>query len=183
MKNEVRRHLARTATVLALYELDTTDHDETAVVSAYMDIDLSDFDARVEAYRALCDFQAGVTEDKAPKPAVKAFNSDEVHMFKRLTNGAVKHREQSDRLIAVYAPEWPTDQIAVIDRTVLRVAIYEMLYEDVPIKVVINEAVEIAKVFGGDSSPRFINGVLGSIVDNLDTILKEEGGHTRNTSA
>jgi N utilization substance protein B len=70
-----------------------------------------------------------------------------------------------DVLIARYAPDWPVDQIAIIDRNVLRISIYEMLMrDDTPIKVAINEAVELAKKFGSDSSSRFVNGVLGSLV-------------------
>lgn len=70
-----------------------------------------------------------------------------------------------DSLIGRYAPEWPVDQIAIIDRNVLRIAIYEILFRpDTPLKVAINEAVELAKQFGSDSSSRFVNGVLGSLV-------------------
>jgi len=75
------------------------------------------------------------------------------------------HQQELDALIERYAPEWPVDQIAIIDRNVLRIAIYEILFhEDTPIKVAINEAVELAKKFGSDSSSRFVNGVLGSLV-------------------
>jgi N utilization substance protein B len=74
------------------------------------------------------------------------------------------HAAQLDRVVAELAPEWPVDQIAVIDRNVLRIAIYELLFDsDTPPKVAINEAVELAKMFGSDSSPRFVNGVLGSL--------------------
>jgi N utilization substance protein B len=70
-----------------------------------------------------------------------------------------------DRLIGRYAPEWPVDQIAIVDRNILRMAIYEILHRaDTPTKVAINEAVELAKEFGSDSSGRFVNGVLGSLV-------------------
>jgi N utilization substance protein B len=70
-------------------------------------------------------------------------------------------------IIAKYAPEWPVDQLAVIDRNILRMALYELQYnEDVPIKVAINEAVELAKIFGSDTSPRFVNGVLGAFMQD-----------------
>lgn len=72
-----------------------------------------------------------------------------------------------DQLIAKYAPEWPLDQIAAIDRNILRLALWEFaVYRHTPIKVVINEAVELAKHFGSDTSARFINGVLGSLADH-----------------
>ena len=79
-----------------------------------------------------------------------------------------------DTLITRYAPEWPLDQMAVIDRNVLRIAIFEFLIDsDTPVKVAINEAVELAKLYGSDSSPRFINGVLGSLAEQIP-VLREE---------
>lgn len=82
-----------------------------------------------------------------------------------LVQGVSAHREQLDLLVGRYAPEWPVDQIAIIDRNILRMAIYEILMcDDTPVKVAINEAVELAKEFGSDSSGRFVNGVLGSLV-------------------
>jgi len=82
-----------------------------------------------------------------------------------LVHGVVGRRPELDRLIARYAPEWPVDQIAIIDRNVLRMSVYEILIgPDTPTKVAINEAVELAKEFGSESSSRFVNGVLGSLV-------------------
>ena len=76
-----------------------------------------------------------------------------------------------DEIIAQYAPEWPLDQIAAIDRNILRMALWEFaVYQDTPIKVAINEAVELAKQFGSDSAPRFINGVLGALADHQSEI-------------
>jgi N utilization substance protein B len=81
-----------------------------------------------------------------------------------LVQGVIEHREQLDVMIGTYAPEWPVDQMAVIDRNVLRIALFEFLIDgSTPPKVAINEAVELAKVFGSDSSPRFVNGVLGTL--------------------
>jgi N utilization substance protein B len=69
-----------------------------------------------------------------------------------------------DVLIHRYAPEWPLDQIAIVDRNILRIAIYELALDDtIPMKVAINEAIELAKTFGTESTPRFVNGVLGSL--------------------
>jgi N utilization substance protein B len=82
----------------------------------------------------------------------------------RLVSGVLEHRDQLDTLIRRYAPEWPLDQIAILDRNILRIAIFELIIDDsVPVKVAINEAVELAKTFGAESTPRFINGVLGTL--------------------
>ena len=76
-----------------------------------------------------------------------------------------------DEIIARYAPEWPLDQIAAIDRNILRMALWEFaVYHDTPIKVAINEAVELAKQYGSDSAPRFVNGVLGALADHQHEI-------------
>ena len=84
---------------------------------------------------------------------------------RELAIGVGAHMQQLDGYIRRYAPEWPVDQIAIIDRNVLRISIYEILmHQDTPTKVAINEAVELAKQFGSDSSGRFVNGVLGSLV-------------------
>lgn len=76
-----------------------------------------------------------------------------------------------DQILARYAPEWPLDQIAAIDRNILRMALWEFaVYHETPIKVAINEAVELAKHFGSDSAPRFVNGVLGALADHQHEI-------------
>jgi len=82
----------------------------------------------------------------------------------RLVQGVLSYKDRLDVLIHRYAPEWPLDQIAVVDRNILRIAIYELAVEDsIPVKVAINEAIELAKTFGTESTPRFINGVLGTL--------------------
>jgi N utilization substance protein B len=84
---------------------------------------------------------------------------------RELATGVNANMQQIDGYIGRYAPEWPVDQIAIIDRNILRIAIYEMVFgDDTPVKVAINEAVELAKTFGSDSSGRFVNGVLGTLV-------------------
>jgi N utilization substance protein B len=81
-----------------------------------------------------------------------------------LVQGVWPITEQLDQFIAEHAPEWPLDQVAIIDRNILRIALWEFAVSgDTPIKVAINEAVELAKTYGSDSSPRFVNGVLGSL--------------------
>ena len=80
-------------------------------------------------------------------------------------------REILDKFIAEHAPEWPLDQVAIIDRNILRIALWEItVYGKTPVKVAINEAVELGKVFGSDSTPRFVNGVLGSLADRQNEI-------------
>ncbi len=91
--------------------------------------------------------------------------SEDVLGFSReLIDGVVIHCEQLDQNIRDFAPAWPLDQISIIDRNILRLAIYEILHDStIPVKVAINEAVELAKTYGSDNSSRFINGVLGSV--------------------
>ena len=78
-----------------------------------------------------------------------------------------------DTVLARYAPEWPLDQIAAVDRNILRIAAWEFAgKQGTPIKVAINEAVELAKAFGSDSAPRFVNGVLGSLADHENEVVQ-----------
>jgi transcription antitermination protein NusB len=90
---------------------------------------------------------------------------------RRIIFGVLPLRTTLDEIIANYAPEWPLDQIAAIDRNILRMALWEFaVYHDTPIKVAINEAVELAKQYGSDSAPRFVNGVLGALADHQSEI-------------
>ncbi|PWH20442.1 MAG: transcription antitermination factor NusB [Anaerolineae bacterium] len=89
----------------------------------------------------------------------------------QIISGVSPLLELLDDFLAEHAPEWPLDQIATIDRNILRIALWEMaVYGKTPLKVVINEAVELAKEFGSESSPRFINGVLGSLAPRKNEI-------------
>ncbi len=86
-----------------------------------------------------------------------------------LVEGVLKHQADLDAVLQPIAPDWPLDQIARMDRSVLQMGLYELLLDsDVPTKVVINEAVELAKAFGGENSSKFINGVLGTVVRRRD---------------
>lgn len=97
-----------------------------------------------------------------------------VQFSEQLVQGVLAHQDKMDTLIARFAPEWPLEQMAVIDRNILRLAIFEFLVsEQTPVKVAINEAVELAKTYGSDSAPRFVNGVLGALADEIPT-LKDE---------
>jgi len=91
-----------------------------------------------------------------------------------LIMGVQTYRIYLDSVVGELAPEWPIDQIAAVDRNVLRIAVYELLFEpEIPPKVAINEAVELAKMFGSESSPRFVNGVLGSLVSRDRVKIRE----------
>jgi N utilization substance protein B len=86
-----------------------------------------------------------------------------------LVDGVVENREELDRIITEYAPSWPISQIAEVDRNVLRLAIYELMFSrEAPPKAAINEAVELARAFGSESSRRFVNGVLGSVMQTVE---------------
>lgn len=92
---------------------------------------------------------------------------DDVFFIEELVGGVAKHEKELDDVLRPLAPEWPIEQIARMDRVILRMGLYELTYEkDVPPKVVINEAVELAKAFGGDNSSKFVNGVLGTALKN-----------------
>jgi N utilization substance protein B len=96
-------------------------------------------------------------EEELPPPAAARYAA-------HLVTSVRAHQPAIDEYIVTAAPAWPLDQMSLVDKSILRLAIYEMLFgEDVPPKVAINEAVELAKVFGHDTSPKFVNGVLGSI--------------------
>jgi N utilization substance protein B len=86
-----------------------------------------------------------------------------------LVEGVEKNRDNIDALITTYAPEWPLEQITIVDRNILRIGIFELKFApDIPPKVAINEAIELAKGFGGESSGKFVNGVLGAIYKDLE---------------
>lgn len=92
---------------------------------------------------------------------------DDVEFIEALVQGVAAHESALDDILRPLAPEWPIEQIARMDRVVLRMGLYELEYGiDVPPKVVINEAVELAKAFGGDNSSKFVNGVLGTALKN-----------------
>jgi N utilization substance protein B len=102
-------------------------------------------------------------------------NFDDGGFVEELVSGTVEHLEEIDSLISRHATEWPLDQITWVDRNVLRLGIYELLYsENIPSRVAINEAIEVAKNFGSDSSGKFINGVLGAIYAELPDDKKRD---------
>ncbi|GAB4413381.1 MAG: transcription antitermination factor NusB [Anaerolineae bacterium] len=107
----------------------------------------------------------------AERLAQNSLRPEAVTLARRLVEGVLAYKPRLDVLIHRYAPEWPLEQIALVDRNILRMAIYEMaLEETVPLKVAINEAIELAKMFGSDSTPRFVNGVLGTLAAHPDEV-------------
>jgi N utilization substance protein B len=89
----------------------------------------------------------------------------------QIIQGVVANFSSLNKIIEKAAPEWPVEQITIIDRNILRIGLYELLYgnkEEVPPKVAINEAIELAKTFGGESSGKFINGVLGTVFKEIE---------------
>jgi N utilization substance protein B len=124
--------------------------------------------ARAAALQAL--FEIDIT--RHPPGAVIAARLEDSELpedgslfVRQLVMGVVEHKDALDRIISRFAPEWPVAQLAVIDRNILRMALYEFAVVSTPVKVAINEAVELAKTFGSDAAPRFVNGVLGSAAD------------------
>ncbi|NUM25859.1 MAG: transcription antitermination factor NusB [Candidatus Buchananbacteria bacterium] len=137
------RHLARTIALQTLYQWDFNNYQSDQI------------DETIR--RNLKEF--------APQ-----FNDN--GFIENLVKGVVKNQKEIDGLITKYAPEWPLEQITMVDRNVLRIGIQEMKYDDdIPEKVAINEAIELAKTFGGESSGKFVNGVLGTIYKE---ILKDQ---------
>ena len=109
-----------------------------------------------------------IVKDNIEEYDTKIENNDFVT---ELVSGVFKNMQEIDSLIKKFAPEWPLEQIMIIDRNILRLGIYELMFskrKDVPAKVAINEAIELAKTFGGRSSGKFVNGVLGSLYEEIN---------------
>jgi N utilization substance protein B len=139
------RHLSRTIAMQSLYEWDFNDRAGS-----------------------LLDITKVNTKQFAPGLDDPAFIFD-------LVNGVSAHIKEIDEIIVKTAPEWPLDQITIIDRNILRIGIFELKYaQEVPPKVAINEAVELGKAFGGESSGKFVNGVLGTLYKDLPESEKKE---------
>ena len=101
-------------------------------------------------------------------------SEDLADFARQIIFGVLPLTHELDQIIAKYAPEWPLDQIAAIDRNILRVSCWEFaVRRETPVKVAINEAVELAKMYGSDSAPRFVNGVLGSLAEHQYEIVQQ----------
>ena len=123
--------------------------------------------ARIAALQVLYELDCTkhkVEEALARLEAGEALTQEALGFTVELVKGVLQNKSELDALIKIFAPAFPAEQMSIVDRNILRLAIFEILFNDkTPFKVAINEAVELAKAFGNDSSPRFINGVLGSI--------------------
>jgi N utilization substance protein B len=123
--------------------------------------------ARIAALQTL--YELDCTKHKAEEAlahlrAGETLPREALSFSEELVKGVLQNKSELDALIKKFAPAFPPEQMSIIDRNILRLAIFEILFDDkTPFKVAINEAIELAKEFGGDSSPRLINGVLGSI--------------------
>ncbi|MEK7511349.1 MAG: transcription antitermination factor NusB [Patescibacteria group bacterium] len=144
------RHLARSVVLQTLFEWDTTNSDISGAPEMLM--------RNVEEFGG----------DDTDRPFMET-----------LLTGVLAKKDELDLIITKAAPDWPLERIAPVDRNILRIGLYELLFADraqVPAKVAINEAIELAKVFGGDSSGRFVNGVLGAVYKELGEPGKDETG-------
>lgn len=144
------RHLGRTIVLQSLYEWDF--YGKKADLSAIVERNINEFGPGI----------------------------DEPDFVWNLVKGIVEHLTDLDDRIRTLAPEWPLEQVAIVDRNILRLGLFEMLYakpEEVPPKVAINEAIELAKNYGGQNSSRFINGVLGTVYKTL--VPPNEEGNTQ----
>lgn len=109
-------------------------------------------------------------------------DQDLAEFTRQITRGVFLHTEALDHFISEHAPEWPLEQVAAIDRNIIRIALWEFGVDGTtPIKVAINEAIELAKMFGSDSTPRFVNGVLGSLA-NRQNEIRQLLGPIQNTN-
>ncbi len=112
-----------------------------------------------------------------------ALNKTDMPFMEKLLDGVMSKQPELDQVIEKAAPEWPIDRISPVDRNILRLGLYELLFSDrgeVPAKVAINEAIELAKQFGGDNSSRFVNGVLGAVYKEIGEPGKEEQSKRKN---
>lgn len=118
---------------------------------------------------------------------IKEFASglDDTTFVHQLIDGVMEHLTELDKIIEKAAPQWPLEQIAIVDRNVLRLGLYELLFgnrEEVPPKVAINESIELAKSFGGDSSGKFVNGVLGTVYREIGEPGKDDAPKKKDKS-
>jgi N utilization substance protein B len=123
--------------------------------------------ARIAALQALYELDCTkhkVEETSACLRAGETLPQEGLSFSEELVKGVLQHKSEMDALIGKLAPAFPVEQMPIIDRNILRLAIFEILFsKETPLKVAINEAIELAKSFGSDASPRLINGVLGAI--------------------
>lgn len=136
------RHIARSIVLQSLFELDFRDYSELELPEEILQRNASEF----------------------------ANDVTDVSFIRLLLNGVLSKKTEIDQVIEKAAPDWPLDKISIIDRNILRIGLYELLFADskeVPAKVAINESIELSKNYGGEKSSKFVNGVLGSVYKEL----------------
>ncbi|MCZ8520639.1 MULTISPECIES: transcription antitermination factor NusB [Paenibacillus] len=147
----MRRRLARELAVQSLYQLEMNEVTSGDAIAHVVE-------------EAQTDDEGQLTRDR---------DQITTQSIQELVEGTVTHKRQIDGLLSDYLKGWQMDRLSRVDRQILRLAAYEMVFrEDVPPKVVVNEAIEMAKHFGTDESGKFVNGVLGKMIKDLDTLRK-----------
>lgn len=162
---KVRRR-ARAIVLQTLYEVDFIGHNIRGAFEARLDDrSCEKCDSPLAEDELVCKNHRCPLYNKKQKATASLLPEAAQSFAWSLLQGVRNYVTYLDSIVSELAPEWPIDQIAAVDRNVLRIAVYELLFApDIPPKVAINEAVELAKMFGSESSPRFVNGVLGSLV-------------------
>lgn len=147
------RHLSRTIAMQCLYEWDFKNDDKSKIEEIMIN--------------SIEEFGPNVKDDS---------------FIRRLVTGVLDKQAVIDPIIEKCAPEWPLEQITIVDRNILRLGIFELMfgkYDEVPPKVAINEAIELAKTYGGESSGRFVNGVLGTVYREMGEPMKDDSTEKR----
>jgi N utilization substance protein B len=155
------RTKSRCLALQILYENDVTEHPLDVIIQDRWDLEFQSDEFQDFLKKEI---QKGKSTESEIISSMKDFTL-------KIVSGVIPCVEQMDEIIARHAPEWPIDQVAVIDRNILRIALWEFAIEEcTPVKVAINEAVELAKMYGSESTPRFVNGVLGSLTEHTSEI-------------
>jgi N utilization substance protein B len=159
------RSRARGVALQVLYETDIANHPPADVFKTRLE------DIVAEAVEEELKKSPEKKPGEVKVPSSKLLSADLEEFARKIIFGVLQLAQDLDLSIAKYAPEWPLDQIAAIDRNILRIALWEFaVYRETPVKVAINEAVELAKLYGSDSAPRFVNGVLGALAEHDNEI-------------
>lgn len=143
-----KRHLARSIVMQTLYQWDFRGNP-TSAIPAIIDQNMEEFGIGLE---------------------------DTKDFVKSTVDGVIENQKEIDQMIVEYAPHWPLEQMTLVDRNILRLGVYELKYNagEIPPKVAINEAIELAKTYGGPSSGKFVNGILGAMYKKMEKNNKQD---------
>lgn len=144
-----KRHLARSIVMQTLYQWDFRGNP-SAIVPAIIDQQMEEFGAGLE---------------------------DTQDFVSKTVKGVLEHQTEIDETIVKFAPHWPLDQMSLIDRNILRIGVYELKFNnsEIPPRVAINEAIELAKTYGGPTSGKFVNGILGAMYKTMEKDVNQDG--------